>query len=69
LATKLTLTYNYSVGEEYQDPKAVEIQEKKVLEMLLKDHLPQVSILSALPAILDCIKKLRTINVSSVMHL
>jgi len=32
------LTYNYSVEEESQDPKTIENQENKALEMASKDH-------------------------------
>lgn len=44
------LTYNYSVEEESQDPKTIENQENKALEMASKDHWQPALALSFRPA-------------------
>lgn len=50
LLIKTTPTYNYSIEGESQDPKAIEIQENKALEMVSKDHLQLASTLYVPPA-------------------
>ena len=47
----ITLTYNYPIEGESQDPKAIEIQENSALEMVTKDHLQLVATLYVPPAL------------------
>ena len=47
----ITLTYNYPIEEESQDPKAIKIQENSAFEMVTKDHLQLVATLYVPPAL------------------
>lgn len=48
---KIILTYNYLIEGESQDPKAIETQENKALEMVTKDHLQLVATSYVPPAL------------------
>jgi hypothetical protein len=48
---KIILTYNYLIEVESQDPRAIETQENKSLEMGTKDHLQLVAALYVPPAL------------------
>jgi hypothetical protein len=48
---KIILTYNCLIEGESQDPKAIETQENKALEMETKDHLQLVATSYVPPAL------------------